>query len=315
MMQRAAVDIGTNSTRLLIATVSAAGVIEAVRAEERITRLGEKSTAECGLQLAAMERVLAALAEYQEICTTYGIDQPIVFATSATREARNGRELVDRIAARTGWKCRVISGEQEALLSFRGVVSDHTFQGKGLVCDIGGGSTEFIFTEGNSISHRASLLLGSRRLTELYPANAPATTETLQRMQMHALRLYESLPNFSAQSAVSVGGTATTLALMAQKLSLARAEQAHGFQLQRNDLHEWIDLLAALPIPARKKIIGLHPDRADVILAGAIILASILDYYHLSAVRISLRDLLYGVLLPDNGLERPPSRPFVAKGV
>jgi hypothetical protein len=130
-------------------------------------------------------------------------------------------------------------------------------------------------------------------------------------------RLYESLPNFSAQSAVSVGGTrATTFALMAQKLSLARAEQAHGFQLQRNDLHEWIDLLAALPIPARKKIIGLHPDRADVIPAGAIILASILDYYHLSAVCASACAICCpACCCLTTASSGPPSRPFCRQGL
>ncbi|MBN1542333.1 Ppx/GppA family phosphatase [candidate division KSB1 bacterium] len=303
MTRKAAIDIGTNSTRLLIAEVAETDEIAPLHTQERLTRLGDKSTPESGLDAHAMERVLLALQEYQEICSDHGVAEPVVFATSATREARNGRELVDKIAAQTGWRCRVISGQEEALLSFKGVISDRLFLDSGLVCDIGGGSTELIFVSGRSIRERKSLLLGSRRLTTLYLAQEPVSEEQIQAVRDHTERLFRTLPSVDVRSAVGVGGTATTLALMAQQTPLSRAQSAHGYCLSRSVLDDWIVRLADLSVAERKGITGLHPERADVILAGALILELILDFYRLESVQISIRDLLYGAILPGSIFE------------
>jgi len=299
MGRKASIDIGTNSTRLLIAEVSDAGTIVPLHMEERITRLGDGLDNEKRMSHDAMERVIDVLREYKRLGTENGVDEFRVFATSATRDAVNRNEFLAMIS-RIGLRCRVLSGEQEAMLSYLGVMSDVEKDGHYLVCDIGGGSTEFILGDRHSISYKKSVDVGSRRLHHRFLLSNPpkkAEIERLENFLSETLRrsLDVLLPPDSM--CVSVGGTATTLGMMAGGIDIAMAEKVHKYVLTVAALEDIIEKLATLSIERRKNLKGLNPGRADVILSGALVLKGIMDFFKLTETRISIRDLLFGVML------------------
>lgn len=300
MVLKASIDIGTNSTRLLIAEIDFNKNIIPITHIDNITQLGKGLNREGNLSPEAMHRVIGVLAEYRAQIDKAGADETIVFATSATRDARNKSHFLKLISEKTGFQCRIISGIEEARLSCIGVMSDIKPTGKSVVCDIGGGSTEFTFAEHGKILFSSSLQIGSRRLTTKFFKHDPVTRQELEDMQLYINKKLSGLPNtFSPRQCLCVGGTATTLAMMAHNIPLEYAEKSHLKTLTLKNNENIIDKLFVKTIQERKKIIGLHPDRADVILTGAVIVKSIYDHFNLKESIISLRDLLFGVLLSE----------------
>ena len=293
--RRAAVDIGTNSTRLLLAHLRN-GAIAPLVYQERLTRLGEGLQADGLLSEAAMTRVLHALHEYRETMVRFGaVDDVRLFATSATRDAANRDDFLQKIEAQTGWRCRVLTGDQEARLTFLGIAGDLSPQERALICDVGGGSTEFIFTDGRKMMHAASIDVGSSRMTQRYlHADPPAAGE------IEALRAFvraQLAPTAAgAETLVASGGTAFSLALMDLQQPITQPWAAHGHLLTRTNLSRLTERLTAASQAQRRDMIGLHPQRAGVITAGAIIYQEILAHFRLSSMRVSLQDILFGVL-------------------
>ena len=228
MAIKASIDIGTNSTRLLIAQIDNKNNIIPITLIDRITRLGKGYTREGNLTLEAMQKVINVLMEYRIIIDKSTVDVSIVFATSATREAKNKAQFLNLIAEKTDFQCRIISGEEEAQLSFKGVQSDMKIPGKCLVCDIGGGSTEFSYAENGEIISSQSLNIGSRRLTTKFIKNDPVTKQELESLE-HFLRmeLTKHLRSFMPEQCICVGGTATTLAMINENIPLEYPEKAH----------------------------------------------------------------------------------------
>jgi exopolyphosphatase / guanosine-5'-triphosphate,3'-diphosphate pyrophosphatase len=295
----ASFDIGTNTTRMLIAHVENQNIIPLVL-QERITRLGLDMEKTGRLTPEAMQRVIGALNELMSLCRPYNATDYRPFATCAAREAKNQKQFIDLVSDHTGLKPRILSGEEEALLSFKGVLSDYTPVGNTLVCDIGGGSTEFIFSENERIYRHHSLSIGTRRLTSRFCVSDPIKPDHISLMHdwlMTQLKETFGSIHTSTPITVCVGGTSTTLAMMAEQIDISRPHEIHLHRLYKKDVLAIIEQLTKMSLAERQTLIGLHPDRCDVILSGALIIKSIFEYFNLEHMTVSLRDLLFGILL------------------
>lgn len=295
---KASIDIGTNSTRLLITHINNEQTFKPLLMQERMTRLGDGVNASGFLSSEAMGRVYAALEEYLAFCDQYQVSEIRAMATSATRDAANRDIFLNEIKNRTGLEVRVLSGDEEAFYSFQGVISDLDPDGPYLVCDIGGGSTEFIFAAGKEMLARQSLNVGSLRMTELYVNCNPSTVNESEQIRSRIRQEIQQADfDFRPESAIFVGGTATTLAMMAAQLEIEEAEKAHRLRISSSEVEEQVSRLQKLTIEERKKLTGLLPERAPVILTGALIVESVLNYFRLREMTVSIRDLLFGILL------------------
>lgn len=297
MPVNASIDIGTNSTRLLIADCNSEQII-VICSQERITRLGEGVSKEKGLTESAMGRVINALQEYKVLAHQFHVENYRVFATSATREAKNRQDFLRRIYEECGFTCNILSGKKEAQLSFSGAMSDYSGRSKVLVCDIGGGSTEFVMGNRFGIQYEKSLMIGSRRMMEKYCLGGELTSVSIELLskKLHQI-LIRNLPVLVTQKCLLLGGTATTLAMMDAGVDIQRPQAIHHHILKRVRLKSLLNQIVLTPLSERKNLCGLHPERADVIIAGAVIVDVIMEHFNYSAAMISLRDLLYGVWL------------------
>ena len=273
-MRVAAVDLGTNTTRLLVADVTD-GRVNEVHRETRITRLGEGVDARRRLLPLPIARVRNVLTDYRRTLESLGAERTLAVATSAVRDAENGEAFLGEVEWSYGFTTQLVTGEQEAELTRRGVAPTATT----LVLDIGGGSTEFILGD-----FHASLPMGSVRFTERFGENVDACRAAAR----------ELLPDLSPEDAIGVAGTVATIAALAgtQRVSRARAR-------------EELDRLAALTIDERRALPEMEPERAPVILAGAAILVEALEHYGLDSIEFSERDLLDGIALAANELPAP----------
>ena len=299
----AAIDIGTVTTRLLIADVTSTIVTEVERSCD-ITHLGRGLTTSGRLSGEAMRDVAAVIGRYAAIIADAGATGVVAIATSASRDARNAGEFLAMLE-RTGIRPEVIEGSREALLSFTGA----TFGLEAvrvLVDDIGGGSTELVRgriseeTGERVVELARSIDVGSRRLTEMFlHSDPPAAVET-QAAREYArdmLRPYFDTPSERPELLVSVAGTATSLAAIRMEMAVYDPAMVHGYVLSGHDVAGMTERLAAMPLAQRREMIGLHPGRASVIVAGAMILEAIMELSGADSTMVSERDILYGILL------------------
>jgi exopolyphosphatase / guanosine-5'-triphosphate,3'-diphosphate pyrophosphatase len=282
----AAVDIGTNTTRLLVADVVGDRVDE-VHRETRITRLGESVDARGKLLPVPIARVRNVLAEYRRTLESLGAERTLAVATSAVRDADNGEAFLGEIEWSYGFTTLLAGGDEEAQLTRRGV---DPAPGT-LVIDIGGGSTELILD-----GFHSSLPVGSVRFTERYGEDVGQITEATR-----ALLGIELEP----RAAVGVAGTVTTLAALDLQLEQYERERVHGHRLSREAARSQLRRLASLTVDERRALPAMEPERAPVILAGAAILVAILDRFDLDAIAVSERDLLDGIALAAAELPAP----------
>jgi exopolyphosphatase/guanosine-5'-triphosphate,3'-diphosphate pyrophosphatase len=282
----AALDLGTNTTRLLVGNVED-GRIEELHRETRITRLGEGVDARRRLLPLPIARVRNALTDYRRTAESLGAERTLLVATSAVRDAENGEAFLGEIEWSYGFATRLLSGDEEAELTQRGVGE---LGAATLLVDIGGGSTELVLGGFNT-----SLSMGSVRFTERYGEDV-AALEAAAR---------ELLPELEPGDAVGVAATLTSIAAL--DLGLEEYDQARvdGHVLTRDGARAQLERLAALPLDERQRVPALDPDRAPVIVAGAAILAAIVDAYDLEAIRVSERDLLDGAALAAAELPAP----------
>ena len=285
-MKVAALDLGTNTTRLLVADVDD-GHLQELHRETRITRLGEGVDARRRLLPLPIARVRNALTDYRRTAESLGAERTLLVATSAVREAENGEAFLGEIEWSYGFATRLLSGDEEAELTRRGVGD---LASETLLVDIGGGSTELVLGD-----FHISLPLGSSRFTERHGEQVPVLTEAAR----------ELLPELEPREAVGVAATITTLAALDLGLEQYDREQVHGHLLTRDGAKAQLERLAALSLDERRRVPALEPDRAPVIVAGAAILVAILDAYDLPAIRASERDLLDGAALAAAELPEP----------
>ena len=294
-------DIGTNSTRLLVAEVDG-GTLTELDLRTTVTRLGEGLEASGRLSDAAMARVSEALADYREALDGLGAERVVAVATSAMRDAANGPEFRDEIERRFGIDARTISGDEEARLTFLGATAGRDPGAATLVIDIGGGSTEFVVGHaGGDPEFHVSTRMGSVRHTERHLHSDPPTAAELAALAEDARAIVEAdVPadvRAGVDAGIAVAGTATSLAAIDQELDPYDPERVHGYRLGVASCERLLARLAGLTVAQRREVPGLHPDRAPTIVAGAGILLESMRACGLDGIEVSENDILHGAAL------------------
>ncbi len=300
-MRVAVVDIGTNSTRLLVADVGDG--VEELDRRSIVTRLGEGVDATNRLADAAQERVLETLEEYAASIERHGCDRRVAVLTSAVRDAGNGAAFADTVRDRFGLDARTLSGDEEARLTYRGATAarDGADGAPLLVVDIGGGSTELVTGEGAVLGFHVSTQAGVVRHTERFLRGDPPAGEDMDALARDVRALFEdAVPREvreRVRAAVAVAGTATSVAAIDAEIEPYDPSRVEGRIVQAFRLGEISASLAALPLEERRKVPGLHPDRAPTIVAGTILLAQALEAFGLDRFEASERDILWGAAI------------------
>lgn len=294
-LRAAAIDIGTNSCRLLIAEKQSEDSFEILNRELEITRLGEGVDQNRVLKDKAVNRVMKALEKYKKISDEFKTDRIRIVGTSALRDVENSQILVDKISD-LGLELEIISGEKEAELNYLGAVS--SLEDNFLLIDIGGGSTEFIWSDSGAINYK-SLDIGCVRMTEKFISDPErkVSLREINNIKKYIVNiLAEELELNKKLKIKGVGGTITTLAAVKLSLEVYDSSRIENLKLEYSDLVKIMDNLIELELKERKKVKGLQPKRADIIISGIIILMTIMKYIDSKELYVSDHDLLYGLL-------------------
>jgi exopolyphosphatase/guanosine-5'-triphosphate,3'-diphosphate pyrophosphatase len=289
------IDIGTNSVRLLLAETRPYRVCER---KVLITRLGEGIGEKLSLSSRAVERTLEAVEEFISQAKSWGAEKIFVAGTQALREAENAFSFWEKLKERTGIEGKTLSEEEEAKFSFKGVLSGLFLKGKALVVDIGGGSTEFIAGDPEKIDYLRSFPLGSVRISEMFlMKNDPPLREEVEEAFAYARESLSELPPFHSYELVGVAGTVTTVVAILEEMERYDSQKVHGYLLHKERISEVLLYLSSLNLEERRKVRGLEPKRADVIIGGIIILLSIMEREKKETMLVSESDLLDGIAL------------------
>ncbi|RJX22113.1 MAG: Ppx/GppA family phosphatase [Desulforudis sp.] len=282
-----AIDIGTNSIRLLVAVVDGDRV-KTLRNAMQITRLGQDIGAG-RLQSEAIARTVGVLRQYRSILDDEGVSLAVVAATSAVRDAVNREEFMQTVREETGLEITVLSGEEEAVLGYRGVLAGLPLDpADTIVVDVGGGSTEFVWTD-TGRCHFCSLDVGAVRMTEQGADD--------RRIQALLAPVLQELEPLQASNLVGVGGTVTTLAAMTQGLVRYNPNLVHGFHLSYAAVNGMLGEIRSKSSGELRQMPGLQPERADIIEAGVRIVATIMGSLGREHLVVSETDILYGLAL------------------
>ena len=302
-MRKAVVDIGSNSTRLLIAELQDGHVTQELDRRTTVTRLGAGVDADGRLSDEGMERVFATLDEYRKAIEHHRAETGVAVLTSAVRDSSNGEQFAAEVKRRYGLEPHVLTGDQEATLTFLGATSERDPADRTpiLVIDIGGGSTEMVIGSGHEASFHVSTQAGVVRQTERHLHGDPPTEEE-QRALSEDVRsiIAAAVPSVQRQAVehgIAVAGTATQLAAIAQELEPYDAARVHGYVLTADEAQRIGNRLGKLPLAERREVAGLDPDRAPTIVAGALILAEVLKLFGLDRIEVSEHDILRGAAL------------------
>ncbi|MFN2471283.1 MAG: Ppx/GppA family phosphatase [Gaiellaceae bacterium] len=308
MTRVAAIDLGTNTTRLLVADVDDDRVDDVVR-RSRITRLGEGVDGRRRLLPLPIARVRNCLSDYRRELESLDAERVLAVATSAVRDAENGDAFLGEVEWSYGFTTRLLTGEQEADLAFRGAMVGRAPEVPTLVIDIGGGSTELIVGDAASIAFSTSVDIGSVRLTERFiSSDPPAPDELADCVAAVRSLLAERIPDDVLplpQAALGVAATITTFAALDLGLLAYDPDQVNGHVLSAQGVEEQLERLAALTLTERRQLPALEPERASVIVAGGLILREVLAHFRLGAIESSERDILDGIALAAAELPAP----------
>lgn len=297
----AAMDVGTNTTRLLVVE-AAGGEVSELDRRLIFTRLGQGVDASGRLAPEAIGRTVSAITTFSEICQGFAVERTRVAGTSAVREAANRAELIAAVRAASGVELEVIPGEEEASLSFTGATQD-LGAGRYLVCDIGGGSTEFASghtgPDGPDLDGGISLPVGVVRVTERYHPGDPPTVAECTAMEAGIDEVLAAAPMELGEGAALVGVAGTVTSLAAIQLGLDHYDPAavHGSYLDVATIQSLYRQLAAMTNAEREQLAPLPPGRADVIVAGCAILTRVLARWSFPGVQVSEKDILDGLVL------------------
>jgi exopolyphosphatase/guanosine-5'-triphosphate,3'-diphosphate pyrophosphatase len=302
-MRVAVVDIGTNSTRLLVAEVRDGSVSAELERRSTVTRLGAGVDTDGRLSDEAIERTTSVLADYRELIDRHGGEKAVAVLTSAVRDAANGAEFSATVEHRYGLEPHILSGDDEARLTFLGATSerDPADETPTLVIDIGGGSTELVIGRGREAEFHVSNQAGVVRQTERHISHDPPEPGELSGLAADVRAIIErGVPaehRDAVRRAIAVAGTATSLASIAQALDPYDPEKVHGYVLSGRERDEIRERLAALTLEERRQVTGLDPARAPTIVAGVIILSEVMALFGLDEVEVSEHDILRGAAL------------------
>lgn len=292
----AAIDIGTNSLLLLVAERDASGRFTAVEEALEMVRLGEGVDQSGRIGERAMREAVDAARNFADRARSLGAEEIAMVATSAARDAKNGEELLAGLRRATGVEAEILSGQEEAELSYRSVAMDFG-EGPLWALDIGGGSTELILGERGKVRLSRSFDLGAVRLTERYISADPPSAEELGCIEKEATKAFAQLgvPEPGA-TLVGIAGTVTTLAAIHLGLDAYDGSLVHGQRMGLDEVRRLEARLAAIPLAERLRIPGLPAKRADVIVAGALILRVAMERLGFSEVVVSDRGVRWGLL-------------------
>jgi exopolyphosphatase/guanosine-5'-triphosphate,3'-diphosphate pyrophosphatase len=307
-MHVAVVDIGSNSTRLLIAELDDRRVTRELVRHSEVTRLGAGVDADGRLREDAMQRVFTTLDGYKAEIDQHHCETAVAVLTSAVRDSANGDEFADAVRSRYDLQPHVLTGDQEAQLTFLGATSERGSDDRRptLVLDIGGGSTEMIVGSGGEVGFHVSTQAGVVRQTERHlRADPPDRSEMDELVADVREILAQNVPadtRSDVAHGIAVAGTATSLAAIAQQLDPYDPTRVHGYLLSAAECERILTELAAMTLQQRREVAGLHPDRAPTIVAGVLIFREVLSLFGLDQIEISEHDILRGAAL---GLAAP----------
>ena len=292
------VDLGTNSTRLLVADVEE-GRVEEIERRLVITRLGEGVDVRRRLLPLPIARVRNALTDYRRAAEALGAERVLLIATSAVRDAENGEAFLGEIEWSYGFATRLLSGDEEALLTFRGVTETRALEAPTLILDVGGGSTELIAGDAGGVTFHTSLDVGSVRMTERFD-------DVEECSHAVAAMLDEGVPaDVRPGAMIGVAGTVTTLAAIDLELAAYDPERIHGHRVSLEVVERQLARLAAMPLEERRQVRGLEPERAPVIVAGITIVREVMRHFGLDELEASERDILHGAAVEAAALPEP----------
>jgi exopolyphosphatase/guanosine-5'-triphosphate,3'-diphosphate pyrophosphatase len=286
---------------LLVADVDpASGAVEELHRESQVTRLGNKVDAGGTLSEEAIGRVFATLTNYRATMDRFNCDANLAVLTSAVRDASNGARFTDRVRAEFDLDARILSGDEEAQLTFLGAMSDRDGSSSEptVVIDIGGGSTEFIVGASHTALFHVSVQAGVLRMSERHIHTDPPAPTELQQLAADTRAIFHTgIPpeqRSAVKRAIAVAGTATSAAAIDQELDPYDPNRVHGYPLLLATVELLIARLADLSEAQRREVVGLHPDRAPTIVAGMILLNEAIRTFELDRVEVSEHDILRG---------------------
>jgi len=297
MKNYAILDIGTNSIKFFAFGIEN-GKVKTLIDTNNISRLGEGMAKTGKISETAMLRNIAALKEFQQQAEEYNVEEITAVGTMCLRTAQNSAEFIDKVKKQLGLKIKVIKGEEEARLSYLAVLSTIGKTSKDLcVFDTGGGSTEFIFGEGTELKNRISLNLGAVHPTEKFLLSDPVTKEEQQKMLDYMKDFFEQkLDSRSPEILIGIGGTVTSMGAVKHKMTKYDPKIIQGTKLSLIEINQLMELFRSKTIEQRKQLPGLQPKRADVILAGAGIVKTVMEIFQIDSFTISDRGLRHGLM-------------------
>ena len=297
-MKRAIIDIGTNSVRLLEAEKNDSGDWSVKRKEVKTTRLGEGMTDQAMISAASKERTIKAVCDFSKTARQDGYDDIRGYGTSIMRDASNGIEFAGEITAQSGIPIRILSGREEAFYSYLGAAGKTAVITS--VVDIGGGSTEICIGFGHDIGMRYSFRLGAVRCSHAFDSSSPRGLGELRKHCFEVFRCTELINEAQAvKNWVIVGGTATSMAAILQELEVYDSSKVQGYTMNQDTVTKLLERLFNMTYDERCHLPGMQPERADIIVAGVVILDALMEYFAIPEVHVSDRDLSEGLLDAD----------------
>ena len=303
----ASLDVGSNTVRLLLAERTSENTFRALRIERKITRLGGHFSKANQLDERAMARTMEALVSFADVLKREGVEKIFGVATGVVREAGNGQGFIDRVLQQTGLSLRLISGEEEARLMLKGVLTSlPKTHASRLVADVGGWSTEIIWVKGNKPQKARSIGLGAVALGERFLKNDPPGLQELESLEGYIEGVLGEVREWFGREGlglsnldpdlVGTAGTMTTLAAIDQGLVVYDPTKISGHRIDRSALNNIYNRLRSMPIRERRITPGLEKGREDLIVAGAAVVLDLLKVFHLEALTVIDSGLLEGVL-------------------
>ncbi|MGB4001955.1 MAG: Ppx/GppA phosphatase family protein [Bacillota bacterium] len=300
MDRKAVIDIGTNSIKLYVAELGPDGSLATVIDKNNIARLGEGMDEERTLQQEAIRRNAEAVAEFADLAKSNGAGEIVAVGTMALRTAKNAKDFIDAVRDLSGIEVRVIPGEEEAEFAYLAVLSGIGASVERLaVCDVGGGSTEFIFGGQAGIDRRFSINLGAVKVSADYLSSDPPSSKEVEDAISYVIDVLKENgvnDNMPVDKLVGIGGTITSMGAVKFKMEKYDPDVIQGSILTRDDVDRLIALFRSVPLDERRNIVGLQPKRAEVIIGGACIVRGIMESLGTDELTMSDRGLRHGLM-------------------
>lgn len=297
----AAIDIGTNSIRCIVVEVDQQGRYMVLDDEKATVRLGENLAASGAISPAAFARAVDAMSRIRKLIDGLKVTEVEVVATSAVRSASNGGELVSVLSRELGREIRVITGDEEAELVARSVRHNFDMSGKRyMIIDIGGGSVEIMSAVANHVESCVSLELGAVRMTDKFISSDPVKETELAKLKRHVrseLKAAFGDNRPSVQTFIGSGGTITTLASMVMSMRKQAYSTSHGYEVLRSEVVHLLAMLVRKDIKALRSVPGLNPDRADIIIAGLVVIDELMRYFGANMMLVNERGIREGLII------------------